>query len=175
MTEKPKAKAKRIPCRIYVDIRRMVDPNTGEVVGCLVPVGEVDREILRRKRIKVGARIRTTVTRERSYGQHKYVHKLGQFLEANVEGFAGKDPHAIVKEVQLAADAMCDHERLQIPGYEGYLVRKVPRSIAYDEMDEGDFQQLVRQLCAHIAEKHLPGMTPEQVQEAVELMPTDVA
>ncbi len=167
------AKQKRIPSRIYVDIRRMIDPETGELVGCLVPVGHADRDILRKKKLKVGARIRTTVSKERSYGQHKYVHRLGQFIEQNVEGFEGKDAHAIVKQLQVDGDIMCDRERLQIEGFEGYLIRKVPRSMAFDEIDEGEFQQFVSQLCAHIAAKYLPTLSPEQVAEAIELMPVD--
>ena len=164
-------KAKRVPARIYVDIRKMIDPSTGELVGCLVPAGPTDREVLRRKRLKVGARIRTTVSRERSYSQHKYAHKLGQFVEANVEGFEGQDPHEILKRLQVEAGAYCDHEQLQIPGYGGCLVRKVPRSLAFDEMEEGEFMQFVRLICNHIAATYLPGMSEAQVAEAIELMP----
>ena len=167
------AKQKRIPSRIYVDIRKMIDPETGELVGCLVPAGQVDRDILRRKKARVGARIRTTVSRERNYGQHKYVHKIGQFVEANIEGFEGKDVHEIVKQLQLDADAFSDRERLQIEGFEGYLIRRVARSIAFDEMEEGDFQSLVKQICNHISEKYLPTLTHDQVAEAIELMPDD--
>lgn len=173
MTAPAPAKHKRIPSRIYVDIRKMIDPDTGELVGCLVPAGNVDREILRRKKAKVGMRMRTTVSRERDYRQMKYAHKIGQFVEANIDGFEGKDPHEILKQLQLDADAFCDRERLQIEGFEGYLIRKVPRSMAFDEMDETEFQQLVIQICNHLAEKYLPSLTPEQVAEAIELMPDD--
>lgn len=107
MTEPAPAKQKRIPSRIYVDIRKMIDPETGELVGCLVPAGNVDREIL------------------------------------------------------------------QIEGFEGYLIRRVARSLAFDEMEEGDFQSLVKQICNHIAEKYLPTLTPDQVAEAIKLMPDD--
>lgn len=167
------AKQKRIPSRIYVDIRKMVDPDTGELVGCLVPVGHADRAILRQKKARVGMRIRTTVSKERDYGQHKYVHKIGQFVEQNIEGFEGKDAHAIVKQLQLDGDILCDRERLQIEGFEGYLIRKVPRSMAFDEMEETDFQQLVSGVCRHIADTYLPTLTPEQVAEAIELMPDE--
>lgn len=173
MNEPAPAKQNRIPSRIYVDIRKMIDPETGEEVGCLVPAGHVDRSILRQKKIKVGARIRTTVTRERDYGQYKYCHKLGQFMESNVDGFEGKDAHTIIKSLQLEGVIFCDQERLKIEGFDGYLIRNVPRSLAFDEMDEGDFQSFIRQLCAHIATKYLPTLAPEQVAAAVELMPDD--
>lgn len=164
-------KVKRIPSRVYVDIREMIDPVTGEMVGCLVPAGQTDRDILRRKKLKVGTRIRTTVSKERSYGQHKYSHKIGQFVESNIDGFAGKNPHVIVKELQVAADAFCDHEKLQIPGYAGFLIRKVPRSIAYDEMEETDFVSLVKQICNYLSTEYLPALTPDQVDAAIKLMP----
>lgn len=166
-------KPKRTPTRIYVDIRRMIDLATGEEVGCLVPVGHADRAILRQKKLKIGARIRTTVSRERDYGQHKYVHRIGQFVEANIEGFDGLDAHQVVKKLQAEGGILCDQERLKLEGFDGYLIRNVPRSLAFDEMDEGDFQQFVRQLCAHISAKYLPTLTPDQVAEAVELMPDE--
>lgn len=169
----PAKKVKRIPSRVYVDIREMIDPVTGEMVGCLVPAGQTDRDILRRKKCRVGMRIRTTVSKERSYGQHKYAHKIGQFVEANIEGFAGKDPHVIVKELQVEADAFCDHEKLQIPGYDGFLIRKVARSIAYDEMEETDFVSLVKQICNYLSTQYLPALTPDQVDAAIKLMPGD--
>ena len=173
VSEPSPAKQKRIPSRIYVDIREMIDPATGEEVGCLVPVGETDRTILRRKKCRVGKRMRTTVSSERDYGQHKYVHLIGQFVEANIEGFEGKDAHTIVKSLQLEGGFFCDQERLQIEGFEGYLIRKVPRSMAFDEMEETEFQSLVKQVCNHLAEKYLPTLSPEQVAEAIELMPVD--
>lgn len=173
MNEPAPAKQKRIPSRIYVDIRKMIDPATGEEVGCLVPVGQTDRAILRRKKCRVGMRIRTTVSRERDYGQFKYAHKIGQFVEANVEGFEGLDAHAIIKRLQAEGGILCDPERLKLEGFEGYLIRNVPRSLAFDEIEEGEFQQFVSQLCAHIAARYLPTLTPEQVAEAIELMPVD--
>lgn len=193
------AKQKRIPSRIYVDIRKMVDPDTGELVGCLVPVGHADRAILRQKKIKTGMRIRTTVSKERDYGQHKFCHKLGQFVEANVEGFEGKDAHTVIKALQLDGGIFCDEQEIDaspvvsavlsaaavilgdaaakmlaavLPSIKTIKV-KVPRSLAFDEMDEGDFQQFIRAICRHIAEKYLPTLTPEQVAEAIELMPDE--
>jgi len=167
------AKQKRIPSRIYVDIREMIDPVTGELVGCMVPAGEVDRQILRRKKVRRGMRMRTTVSKERDYGQHKYIHSIGQFVEQNIDGFEGMEAHAIVKKLQVEGDIMCDRERLHVEGFEGYLIRKVPRSMAFDEMEEGDFQLLVKGVCNYISMEYLPTLSPEQVAEAIELMPDD--
>lgn len=169
----PAKKVKRIPSRVYVDIREMIDPVTGEMVGCLVPAGQTDRDILRRKKCRVGMRIRTTVSKERSYGQHKYAHRLGQLFEQAIEKFAGKDPHVIVKELQVEADAFCDHEKLQIPGYDGFLIRKVARSIAYDEMEETDFVSLVKQICNYVGREYLAGLSEDKVMELVEAMPEE--
>lgn len=193
------AKPKRIPPRIYVDIRKMIDPETGELVGCLVPAGHVDRAILRRKKIKTGMRIRTTVSKERSYGQHKYAHKIGQFMEANVEGFEGMDAHQVIKVLQLDGGVFCDEQEIDASPVVGAVLKaagivlgeaaakmlaavlpsiktikvKVPRSLSFDEMDEGDFQAFIKGICRHITEKHMPTLSPEQVTDLIDLMPDD--
>jgi hypothetical protein len=41
----------------------------------------------------------------------------------------------------------------------------IPQSIAFDEMEEGDFSAWHKQLCRVIARDYLPGMTPEAVAE----------
>jgi hypothetical protein len=45
------------------------------------------------------------------------------------------------------------------------MVYYIPQSIAFDEMEEGDFSAWHKLLCRVIARDYLPGMSPEAVAE----------
>lgn len=158
--------------RAYFDVRKVIIPETGEQVGALVPVGGVDRQILRDAGYRIGQRVRSTVTKERSYGQHKYAHKLGCLVSANIDKFSGFTAHQVVKRLQVEADAGCDTNEIEIPGVGPVSVR-VPRSISFDEMGEGDFIAMIRKICHHLAEKYFPTMDAEAVAAMIEKMPEE--
>ena len=50
----------------------------------------------------------------------------------------------------------------------GTLVSKQPRSLAFESMEQGEFFELMKSLCRHIAETYWSHLTPEAVQEMAE-------
>jgi ribosomal protein L2 len=59
-----KRRAKK-PVMAYFVIRRLIDPQTGAEVGCLVPASKSDRAILRDRGLKTGDRVRHIIDTER--------------------------------------------------------------------------------------------------------------
>lgn len=164
-TAKPRKKQRPV----YFTVRRLVDPATGEEVGALVPMHEVDRRAMRERSYTTGAVIRAELMRPRSVGFHRFAHALGGMIADHIEGYEGLDAHAALKAMQLASGVACDETRTPVPGL-GELVSRQAQSLAFDKMPEGEFRAFVSGICHHIAAKHWPHMTPEAVEEMARMM-----
>lgn len=155
---------------VYMTPRRLVDPATGEVIPALVPVSDLDRHLLRQRKVKIGAEYRVTVQQARNSGFHRLVHALGRLVAENVDGFDGMDSHSVIKRLQREAGVFCEEQEITIPGI-GKLVVKVAQSLAFDSMDEADFRTLYQGICRHLAAIYWPGLPEEVVQAMGDMMP----
>lgn len=148
-----KIKAKRARRPVYLMVRRLVDPATGEEVGALVPANAVDQRLLRERRFAVGREIRSELKQSRNPAFHRLVHAVGYLLVDHVDGFESMTAHDAIKEVQKRAGVFCEPMEIDL-GSLGRVEVQVPRSIAFDEMDEGEFHELFRGLTDYI-DRHL--------------------
>ena len=164
------AKAKRQP--VYLTVKKLIDPATGETVAAMVPASAADRSILRERKIRVGQQLRSDLTKPRNEGFHRLVHALGTLVRENIDGYRDCTAHEAIKQLQMNSGHGCDETRTPVPGM-GELVSRQPKSIAYDCMDQAEFYQLARNLCRYIAETYWPQCTPEQVERMVDLMPQE--
>ena len=82
-----KAKAKRARRPIYLLVRKLVDPETGELVGALVPANMIDQRLLRERKFNVGREVRAELKQSRNPAFHRLAHALGHLLVDNVDGF----------------------------------------------------------------------------------------
>lgn len=164
-----KRKAKKPP-NAYFEVRLLVDPATGQEVGALVPRHKSDRRMLREKRLKVGDVVRLTLRKPRNEKFHRLVHGLGALVGQQVDGFEHMDAHAVIKRLQADSGVMCEPVVYQIPGL-GNLTRSEPRSLAFDEMDEGEFQTLWRGICAHLIATYWPALDEAAIESMIDLMP----
>ncbi|WP_447859079.1 hypothetical protein [Pseudomonas aeruginosa] len=84
------AAAKRRAGRpIYLEFKRMVDPDTGEVRLALVADSGIDKFLLKERGYKAGAKVRAELKQPRDVRKHRLVHRLGQLVARNVDGFQG--------------------------------------------------------------------------------------
>ena len=150
-----KAKAKRARRPIYLMVQRLVDPATGEEVGALVPAHPIDKALLRERKFNVGREIRAELKQRRNVKFHRLIHSVGQLLVENCDGFESMTGHDAIKQVQREAGVMCESMEIDL-GSLGKVPVKVPRSIAFDEMDEGEAHELFEGLRKHIEAKYLP-------------------
>lgn len=166
---KTKRKAKK-NIHAYFVVRRMIDPTTGAEVGCLVPSSKTDRAILRERGLKTGDRVRCPVRKPRNEKFNRLVHGLGKLVSAQVDGFSGMSAHEAIKKLQADSGVMCESVVYQIPGV-GSLTRSEPRSLAFDEMDDGEFAEFWRGICAYIVRTHWSTLDESAIETMIDLMP----
>ena len=142
--------------------------------GTFEPADQISRDILRRKNIRRGDQVRLVVSKPRDYQHWKKAHQLGTFVAQNLETFdrfiresSGKtDSHGALKHLQFALSGIeCDETRVTLPdGQE--MIARTPRSLAFDEMDEGQFQSAYGGFCQYLIATFWPSMNAEQIEEA---------
>lgn len=155
-----KIRAKRARRPIYLVVRRLVDPATGEEVGALVPANSIDQRLLRERRFAVDREVRAELKQPRNAAFHRLAHAVGHLLVDNVEGFRDLSAHEALKRVQMDAGVCCDLVELDL-GPLGRVPVKQPRSLAFDELSEDEFRLFFDGITAHIGEYYAGVMLDE--------------
>lgn len=165
-------KKDRAARRVYLMAVNLIDPATGEVRLALVPRFSTDLRLLEDRGIRPGSVLRADLSRPRNLVRWRRAHLLGGLVRESIEGFEQCDSHQAIKKLQLDSGVFCDEERIDIPGL-GILLRRTPRTLAFDEMEEGEFSQFWRGLCSYLAATHWPGLSEEQIAQMAEFMPQE--
>ena len=111
--------------------------------------------------------LQLALTKPRHPGFWRLAHRIGALCAQNIDAFSSLSPHQAIKKLQFDTGLWCDITETEIPVM-GTLVSKQPRSLAFESLDQGEFYELMKSLCRHIAETYWPHLTPEQVQEMAE-------
>jgi hypothetical protein len=135
-----KAKPRRA-APVYLRVERLVRPETGEVVGALVPMTKMDFRTMRERRYVVGKELRADLKQSRNPMFYRLAHALGGWLADNVEGFEGLGQHAALKRLQELSGIGCETVEYDLPGI-GKLTRTEAQSLNFEDMDEGQFSLL---------------------------------
>ncbi|MDH1009983.1 DUF1367 family protein [Pseudomonas nicosulfuronedens] len=167
--DKPK-KAKRAGRPVYLEFKRMVDPETGEERLALVADSGIDRFLLKERGYKRGDKVRAELKLPRNLKFHRLVHALGRMCVEQIEDFHGLLAHDAVKRLQRETGLCCDVQTIDLPGI-GKLDVAVAQSLSFDSMDEASFRELYQGICRHIATRYWPTLTEAQVADMAELMP----
>lgn len=136
-----KAKAKLRSRDIRVTVMKLMNPETGELIGALVPDHPIDRRSMRERKFFTGKQLRATLRQDRNPMFYRKAHVLGGWLADNVEAFAGLDMHAALKRLQELSGVGCETVDYDIPGV-GKLTRTEAQSLNFSDMDEGEFSTL---------------------------------
>ncbi|RJG13471.1 hypothetical protein D3879_09555 [Pseudomonas cavernicola] len=165
----PKKSTKRADRPIYMTVRKLVNPKTGEEVSALVPGSGIDSYLMHELGLRTGDDVRAVLKLPRNAKFHRLVHALGKLVAEQIEDFQGLSAHDAIKRLQRESGICCEVQSINLPGF-GALDVAVAQSIAFDEMDEGAFRELYKGICRHICERYWPTLTPEQVADMAELM-----
>lgn len=138
--------------------------------GCLVPADDYTAERLRERGYKIGDEVAVTISKSRTAWFNRQAHKLGQLCVTNIEELSGYEAHGALKRLQIESGVACEETAIKAPGF-GMLMHRVPRSLSFDEMDEGEFRQAILGLCRYIAKTYWPSMTEDQIYQMAEVMP----
>lgn len=133
------------------------------IEGGLKPADRWAEKEFREKRIKEGDIVYAAIVRLRSKGLNRLVHRIGKLCAENIEDFKHMDGHAVIKRLQIEANVECDEIGVLLPDV-GMMIYRVPRSIAFDSMDEFEFREAGRALCRYIASRYWIGLDPEQIE-----------
>ena len=182
---------------VYFVVKKMIDPDTGEVCGCLVPNHAIDQKILRDRKYRTNDVVRATLHHPRNSKFHRLVHQLGTVVRQNIDGFQDLDSHGVIKQLQRESGVCCDLVTINaspvvsailaaaesllgsvaarmlgsvLPEIQ-YIDVLTPQSLSYDCMDESDFRVLWSGICAHLIQRYWPQMTEDQITAMAELMP----
>jgi hypothetical protein len=175
-----KAKAKRARRPIYLLVDRLMDPKTGELVGCLRPANEIDQRLLKERKFHMGREVRAELKQPREVWKHKLIHKIGQLLVDEVEEFRDLDSHEAIKQIQRASGVCCETVQMNASPVVTALLNaaevllgkgarnvlaavlpqitvidvSVPQSLAFDEMDNAQFEHLFKGVTQYIGDKY---------------------
>lgn len=140
-TATQKAKRKLRDRDVRVTVARMIDPDTGEMVGCLRPTHPIDIRSMRERRFTVGKELRATLRQDRNPMFYRKAHVLSGWLADNVEAFAGLSQHDALKRLQELSGIGVEAAEYDLPGI-GKLTRTEAESLNFADMDEGRFNEL---------------------------------
>ncbi|MHB0825113.1 hypothetical protein ACYCFL_05715 [Stutzerimonas nitrititolerans] len=172
-TAEQKAKRRKRAARpVYMEWRPMVDQQTGEVRLALVAESGIDRFLLKERGYRPGDQVRAEIKKPRNVKIHRLVHALGKLVGQSIDKFQGMDAHSAIKKLQFDAGVCCTFEAFDIPDL-GRVTRRIPESLAFDEMDETRFREFWGGICQHLIAEYWHGLSEEQVEEMIDLMPQE--
>jgi hypothetical protein len=137
--------------------------------GCLVPADQYSKQLLRERGYRTGDVLAAELRKPRNPAFHRLAHAFGQLCADNIEAFSGLGCHSVLKRIQLEGGIGCDEMALNFPGI-GPCVYRIPQSLAFESMDEGQFHEVFAEMCRYVADRYWPDLTPEQVEQMASVM-----
>lgn len=137
------------------------------IKGGLVPADNYAASVLRERGYKIGDLLGADLSKLRNPKFNRLVHRIGQLVVANIESFSGFDAHKAIKRLQIEGKVACDEIGIMVPGY-GTVIQLIPRSLGFEAMEEGEYQQAARGICRTIAERYWPTLTEDAISEMAE-------
>ncbi len=142
--------------------------------GALIPADPYAESKLRARGYRMGDLLAAELTKPRNPKFNRLVHQLGQLVIANLDAFSGLDAHKAIKRLQIEGKVACDEIGIHVQGY-GMVIQLIPRSLSYESMDEGEYQEAARGISRTIAERYWPDTTPETIERMAECMIQEAA
>lgn len=133
------------------------------IKGGFEPASSYYADMLRAKGIKVGDLVRVEITKPRYPRHHRLVMAMLQKVLDNQEGLLTMNQLLTVVKIKLGyAEPFVD----AVAGKTYW----VPQSIAFDAMDQTEFEVFWKDLCKLVARDYFPGMSEAQVAELANMM-----
>jgi hypothetical protein len=124
---------------------------------------------LKDKGYRPGDDVGLEIYKLRNPGFNRLVHQFGIVLADNLDDFTGMEPHKVLKRIQLEGNIGCDEMALR--GDFGIVYHRIPQSLSFDQMDEGEFKTVFREMTRYVAGKYWPTLEPQQIEQMAGFMP----
>jgi len=69
----------------------------------------------------------------------------------------------------MGANIGCEEMGVKVPGV-GLATIRMPLSLNFADMDEGEFQAIYGQFCQHVIDSYWTGLTEEQIEQMANLV-----
>lgn len=115
------------------------------------------------KRYRHGDLVFAAPTKPRNPGFHRHAHNIGTLLAENIDDFEGMQAHAVLKRLQLETGIGCDEYGYRLDGR--MLFQRVPYSLSYESMDDGEFREVIAGFCQHICDNYWHSLEPRDVED----------
>lgn len=160
---KPKKRARRI---VHFRVERLVRIETGEEVGAPVPLTRWDARAMRDRKYHTGSELRADLSKKRNPMFWRLAHAMAAMVIDQIDDFANLAVHDALKKLQADSGAACEIVEYDIPEL-GHVTRSEPRSLSFDECDEGEFSEVMSTIYRHIGKKYWPSMDEFAIEEMV--------
>jgi hypothetical protein len=137
--------------------------------GALVPDDDLAVARLRARGFRTGDVVTATLRKPRDVRQHRKAHALGALLADNIDQFAGMNSHAVLKRLQLESGAGCESVAIYVPGV-GMCEHRQALSLSFENMDEGQFQEVYTGLAQHVIARYWPDLDQVAVEDMASLV-----
>lgn len=142
--------------------------------GALIPADDLALQRLRQRGYALGEEVACEVHRARNPGFWRLAHGLGTLIVANLDSFDSLDSHRALKRVQWEANIACDEMGMNVPGM-GLVSVRIPRSLSFENMEQGEFYEVYTQMCRYIRATYWPQLPEGEVERMAELMTREAA
>lgn len=160
----------------------------------LYPADRYNAGIMRERDYNTGDILYADLKKLRSRGLNAFLHQVAKLCAENLPEFEGMSAHSALKRLQLESGTACDEIQVDARRYFGEVANsltalpdarqlaaafqvigamipdglacmaKTPRSLSFSTMDEAEFLEVGRAICAHIAKVYWPGKSAEDVE-----------
>lgn len=131
--------------------------------GMLVPHDAYTTSQLRTKGYHIGDVLSAELRKPRNPGFHGLAHRLGELIAANLDAFEGVEAHQVLKRLQIEANVGCDEIALNFPGV-GPCTYRVPRSLSFESMDQGEFKEVITRMCQYVSKQYWGGLSADKIE-----------
>lgn len=131
--------------------------------GMLVPHDAYTTSQLRTKGYHIGDVLSAELRKPRNPGFHGLAHRLGELIAANLDAFEGIEAHDVLKRLQIEGNIGCDEIALNFPGV-GPCTYRVPRSLSFESMDDGEFKAVIRDMCNYVSREYWKSLSPDKIE-----------
>lgn len=135
--------------------------------GALRPADNATVAHLRERGYNMGDVLSAELRKPRNPRFHGLAHALGGVLAENLDEFGGMEPHAVLKRLQIEGGIACDELMVVLQGVP--VPYRVPRSLSFASMDEGEFKATVRQFCEYVSRRYWPQCSPDEIERMAEV------
>lgn len=140
------------------------------VKGGFQPADGYTKQRLRDKGYHLDDVVLAQLSKPRNSKFHRLVHQFGALCAENIDDFTGLPAHTVLKRIQLEGNIYCEEIMVKIAGF-GYTPVRLPRSLSYADMEEGEFEEYYKAVTRYVAENYWPDLNEEQIQRMAEMMP----